>query len=187
MAHIVICRICKTNMDIEVLEENKDWIQPSKGWYYHKKCYEDWKGGAKNESAANPEETKIPDEDWISLIYDYLARDLKMPYDYFLCEAQRKKLIKEKKTNKGIYFALRYFYEVKNGDKEKARGGIGIIAYIYNESCMYWANLERKQEGILLQIEKQLRERSMREPIHLKKKKENKKPKYNLDDILKES
>ena len=33
------CRICKVEID----KENDDWIMPSKNYYYHRKCYEDWK------------------------------------------------------------------------------------------------------------------------------------------------
>jgi hypothetical protein len=75
-----------------------------------------------------------------------------------MCDAQRKKFIKENQmTNKGILFALKYFYEVKHGDWEKGHGGIGIIPFVYTDSCAYWSALERKTEGIIADIERQMR------------------------------
>ena len=33
------CRLCK----IEIDKEKDDWVMPSRNYYYHKKCYENWK------------------------------------------------------------------------------------------------------------------------------------------------
>ena len=160
------CRICN-----ELIDKEKDnWIMPSKNWYYHKTCYEDWKAGEPSN-----------DVEWIPFIYDFISRDLKVSYNYFLCESQRKKFIKEGKgTNKGIFFALKYFYEVKNNDWDKGHGGLGIIPYIYNESCQYWAERERKTKGILAQIEQQMAEASKRDTKVIQKKKNNSQ-KYIVD------
>lgn len=141
---MAICRLCK----IEINKEKDDWIMPVRNYYYHRNCYKDWK-----------EAEHVNDEDYIELIYDFIARDLKVKYNYHVCEAQRKKFIKDNKmTNKGILFALKYFYEIKHGDWEKGYGGIGIIPFIYTESCAYWAAQERKSKGIIAEIEHQMRE-----------------------------
>ena len=93
------CRECHVEID----KEKDDWIMPSKNYYYHRTCYETWK-------ARMPE----TDDDWVPRIYDFLARDLKVSYNYFMCEQQRKKFGKDYKiNNKGIYFTLKYFYEIK--------------------------------------------------------------------------
>lgn len=142
------CRVCKEQID----KSKDDWIMPSKNWYYHKSCYKSWK-----------EAKYSNDEDYIDLIYDYIARDLKVTYDYHMCEAQRKKFIKDNRmTNKGILFALKYFYEVKHGDWSKGHGGIGIIPFVYTDSCAYWAAKERESGGIIKEIEKQMREAAER-------------------------
>ena len=39
-----------------------------------------------------------------------------------------------------------YFYEIKNGDKEKANGGIGIIPYVYKDAYNYFYNLWLNQQ-----------------------------------------
>ena len=143
---------------------------PSTNYYYHRKCYEHWK-------AAQPDS----DEEYVDLIYDFIKRDLKVSYDWWVCEAQRKKFIKDyQMTNRGILFALKYFYEVKHGDWEKGHGGIGIVPFVYSDSCAYWAAKERQSEGIINDIVRQMRESTQRAKIHIKKK-EHKPKKYVVD------
>lgn len=161
-----ICRICK----VEINKEKDDWIMPSKNFYYHHKCYEDWK-------------TSVPatDEQYKSFIYDFISRDLKASYDFHMIEAQLKKFIKENKyTMKGIFFTLKYFYEVKHNDWDKGHGGIGIVPFVYNEACTYWVLKERQSSGIVAQIEKQMREAESREKKVVVRQSKKKK-KYEMD------
>lgn len=56
--------------------------------------------------------------------------------------------------NKGISYAdmllaLRYFYEVKKGDINKAQGGIGIITYVLDEAKNF-ASLEEIERNNLI-------------------------------------
>ena len=88
MAHNVMCRACKKYFDIDKTPR-EEWMMPSKNWYYHTQCYSDWKH---NQDAT--------DDDWSLLIYDFLARDLKVSYNYHMCEAQRQKFLKENKFMK---------------------------------------------------------------------------------------
>ena len=167
---LVECRICHTkDIDRNIDPDGKTWIMPSKNYFYHRKCYEDWKHGA-----------PASDEEYKDYIYDFIARDLKVSYDYHMCEAQRKKFLKNDMTNKGIFFALKYFYEIKHGDWEKGHGGLGIVPYIYTDSCTYWANKERKSKGIIAEIERQMRDNIMR-PRHTIQKKEIKPRKFEVD------
>lgn len=144
--YICECQICHVR-DIKRSEmvEEVDYIHKGTK-YYHKKCYDNWK-------KAQPDN----DEDYVDLIYDYIARDLKVTYDYWVCEAQRKKFLKEKMTNKGILFALKYFYDIKHGDWEKGHGGIGIVPFVYNDARAYWSARERHSEGTIAEIERQMR------------------------------
>ena len=151
MAH---CRVCKAEID----KEKDDWIRPVRNYYYHKKCYQNWKKA-----------TFENDEEYVDLIYDFIARDLKVSYDWWICEAQRKKFLKEKMTNKGILFALKYFYEIKHGDWEKGHGGIGIVPFVYNDSCAYWAARERRSAGTIAEIERQMRAAASQVNIRVKK------------------
>ena len=114
--HIVTCRICKEKFDAQEEQKGLTWIMPSKNFYYHKECYDNWK-------AQSDVNVKRNDEIYIEYIYDYLARDLKVEYDYYMCEAQRKNFVEKKGyTNKGIFFTLKYFYEIKKGEWEKSHG-----------------------------------------------------------------
>ena len=167
---LVHCRICGEEIDRNADPEGKEWLMTSRNYFYHKKCYENWKNAQLDD-----------DEQYVDLIYDYIVRDLKQSYDWWVCETQRKKFIKDNKmTNKGILFALKYFYEVKHGDWEKGHGGIGIVPFVYSDSCAYWAARERQSEGIIKEIEQQMREASTRKKIHIKKK-EIKPKKYQVD------
>lgn len=164
---LVKCRICKGEINRNV---ETDWIMPSRNWYYHEKCYKDWK-----------KSTPTQDEQYISFIYDFISRDMKVQYDYHMCETQRKKYVNEKNmTNKGIFFTLKYFYELKGGDWEKGHGGLGIVPYVYNEACTYWVEQERKSKGIVAQIEAQMKKAAERDSKVIKKKEVKKKSKINL-------
>lgn len=164
------CRICH-----ELIDKNKDdWILPVRNWYYHKKCYEDWKKG-------NP----VDDEEYVDYIFDFISRDLKVKYDFFKISAQIEKFKKDNMTVKGQFFALKYFYEVQHGDWNKGHGGIGIIPYVYRESCEYWAAKERANKGIIQQIESQMAEARAQEPITIRRKRKKKKDAIDLS-IIKE-
>lgn len=62
-------------------------------------------------------------------------------------QKQIKKYIEENKyTYSGIRKALVYHYEVKHGDLSKARGGIGIVEYVYQDAFNYYKNLWEIQQ-----------------------------------------
>lgn len=163
------CRICKEEIDKEL----DNWVMPSKGWYYHKTCYETWK-----------QSTPATDEEYRAFIFDFIARDLKVSYDYHMCKAQIDKFVKEGKTVKGIFFTLKYFYEIKGGDWNKGHGGIGIVPFVYNEACTYWYNKEKKTKGVVAEIERQMREAEQRQKkVVTQKKIKPSKFTVNLDAI----
>ena len=66
--------------------------------------------------------------------YSYLQQDLKIVCNYAKLYKEWKRLIQKGRTPKGIYFALKYFYDVKHGDTSKSGGSIGIVDYIYDEA-----------------------------------------------------
>lgn len=178
MATFVMCRACRQRFDREKLLKEVDWVMPSRNFYYHKKCYEDWKSDKGNIKAT------LADEQWISYIWDYLKRDLKLSVDYVKCESQRQNFIKNKHyTNKGIFFALKYFYEVKNGDGDKSEGGIGIVPYVYADSTAYWQEKYARQKEVLELIEKQMEERANRKVITMKPRSKRKEWQNSFDLI----
>ena len=161
------CRICHMPID-KAKKEGVNWIQPSKGWYYHKECYDTWKAAP------------ATDDDWVLMIYDFLARDLKVSYDWRMCQQQIENFWKKKKINpKGIYFTLKYFYQIKGNPWEKGHGGIGIVPYVFDDAKAYWIAQEQKKQGFIKQVETEAKERTV---IKITRP-ERKRDKYNLDEI----
>lgn len=180
--HLVLCRYCGERFDANSLKKGEDWVMPSRNRYFHTACYQKFR------DTSNKKGTKKEiDEEWHELIYDFVKHDLKRSYNYHLCEAQLKNYVEKDKigTYKGIFFALKYFYEVKENEWEKGNGGIGIIPYIYQESVQYWMKIEEKKKGTIAAIEQQIRERTNQQTITHKRvaPKEKKKGKWNLEDI----
>lgn len=177
MAHLIQCRLCKTRFDTE----KEEYVLVGKKSYYHKSCYEDWVHGRNNTKTVGNEEF------WKESVIDFLYRDVKMSINFQKFNSQWENFIKPEKkmTPKGIYFAVRYYYTVIHGDKEKALGGIGIVTSIYNESAQYWTELETKKTGTIDAIIEQIKQRQSRPVQVITKKKEEKKDKsrFNLDDV----
>lgn len=173
--HIVHCRVCKQEIDIN--NEN-NWLLASRNYYYHKTCY-----GRFKES----KEVKI-DQDYIPLIFDYIARDLKVSYDYYKVKAQINQFLKDGMTCKGILFTLKYYYDKYGKENwERGYGGIGIVPYCYKEATDYWRNIELTKRGSLEKIVEQMQQlKKPKEVIKLKAKKEEQKTNINFDDILME-
>ena len=176
----VMCRECRKRFDKTKLQENIDWVMPSKNYYYHKDCYDLWVTKRKNKKDITEQKQ---DEEYIRDIFDYLARDLKVSFDGEKVGSQIKNFIKQGKNAKGILFSLIYFYDVQKGDWNNSKGGIGIVPYIYDDAREYWRSQRTKQYDILEQIEKQMRERRERETITIKKKKTSKRWVSHLDEI----
>lgn len=169
-----ICRVCKQEID-KTLD---DWIMPSKNYYFHKSCYGNFK---------DAKEIKT-DKDYEPLIFDYIARDLKVSYDYYKIKAQINQFVKDGMTCKGILFTLKYYYDRYGKDNwERGYGGIGIVPYCYKEATDYWVNIEIKKQGSCDKIIKQLEQLKTKpiQEIKFNKNKVKKKSILTFDDILK--
>lgn len=176
MAHVLQCRLCHKPLDIE----SEPYTLIGQKSYYHKKCYDDWV------SKKNDPKSILDADFWYESVVDYLYRDVKLAIDFAKLQSQWKNFTKpdKKMTPKGIYFSLRYFYEIQHGDKDKSLGGIGIVPSIYKESAAYWTDLEMRKKGTIDAIIAQIKERQER-PIALitRTNKKKDKSKYDLNDI----
>lgn len=175
--HVIQCRLCKTKFDTD----KEDYVLVGQRSYYHKNCYEEWVKSRNNAKATGDSDF------WQESLIDYLYRDIKMSIDFKKLTSQWEAFTKpdKKMTPKGIYFAVRYFYDVMHGDKEKAQGGIGIVPNIYKDSAQYWCDLENRKEGTLEAIIEQIKARQSR-PVQVvaKRPAEKKdKAKFSLEDI----
>ena len=181
MTHIVKCRLCKEQFDTDKIPR-ADWTLVGKLSYYHTSCYNGWVKGKQSIKS------DVTDADfWRESMIDYLYRDIKMNMDFSKIDNQWKNFTKpeRKMTPKGIYFAVRYYYDVLKGDSSKAQGGIGIVPNIYNDSAQYWVDLENRRSGTLEAIIEQIKQREAR-PVKVIQKptKENKpKTRWSLDSI----
>ena len=149
--HVVKCRVCHQTFDTN--DGNVNWVMPSKNFYYHTQCYEDF--AKKKTSIRDDIHAEVDNELWFSALYDYLKKDLKMSLDMQKTKSQWKRYLAKGYTAKGIYFCMRYFYDVQHGDPTKS-DGIGIVGYIYTEGCQYWVDREQKDAGICERIEAQI-------------------------------
>lgn len=180
MAHIVQCRVCKAKFDTEKLSV-LDWVKPVQNTYYHAKCYEDWK-----ESKDNPRAEGKSEDFYYEAMVDYLYKDMKMEVNFSKLKSQWRNFTApgKKMTPKGIYFTLKYYYEVLHGDVGKAQGGIGIVKSVYSDAAEYWSNLEQKKAGTLEKIIQQIEERRRRPVVKITpKEKQESKARWNLEDI----
>lgn len=178
MAHVVKCRACGIKFDTDKLNDD-EWIMPKTNQYYHKDCYDKW---IKDKDDPNADMTK---DAWYAALVDYLYRDLKMPVDFAKLQSQWNNFLKPGKemTPKGVYFSVKYFYDIEHGDMEKAQGGIGIVPSIYKRATQYWADREQREQGIIDAIIAQIKEREARPTKVIHKKTEKKKPKWDLNNI----
>jgi hypothetical protein len=174
---LVHCRICKAAID---RDNQDDWIEPTPKWFYHKSCYEDFakKKGKIREGDISAE---VEDDIWKSAVYDYLRRDLKMSINYQKFNSQWNNFLKKDMTAKGIYFALRYFYEVAHGDPKKSENGIGIVPHIYNEGTCYWGERNQRNKGICARIEAQIKQAEAQKTIVIHRERQAKKNKRMID------
>lgn len=182
--HIVQCRTCGLKFDATPEAKDIDWVVPTERMYYHKSCYENWK-----KNMQDPKADMTPKQ-WYDSAREFLAKDVRMDVDWEKFASQWKTFLRPsyrpEMTPKGIYFAIRYYFDVKHGDKAKAQGGIGIVPYVYAESCQHWALQERRCAGIIAKITEQARAYSEQAHVVVKgKKKENpnKKARFSLDEV----
>lgn len=150
---IVKCRVCKGPID---RDNEVDWTMGAQGWYYHTPCYENFFATEAKASASCGEEIEMEPEMWLDMTYRYLKYDLKIPIDWVKLQSQWNSFLKKKLTPKGMFFALKYFYDVQKNKPQNSKGGIGIVPYIYEESAGYWYEKEQHDRGICARIEQQI-------------------------------
>ena len=133
-----------------------------KGKNYHPKCYEE-----------NKEREELS-----TYICELFSLKVPGPRNYSLIKRFREN---NGYTYKGMINALKYFYEVKNGNKERAKEGIGIVPYVYDEAQEYYIKIEKKNKEVKEVVEQQIG--TPKENIRISIPKRNKKSTYCLENL----
>lgn len=153
--HIVKCPGCNQQFDTSPLQKDVDFLQV-KNRYWHTSCYKEEQ--EKKASLGRGDQDVAGDcSFWLRCTTDYLERDLKMSIDWTKFMSQWSNLLKKNKTGKGIYFTLKYIYDVKHCSVDKAAGGIGLVGNLYNEATTYWTTKNAQDATIIQEIERQAR------------------------------
>lgn len=176
----VICRVCKKTID---RDNENDWTMGAQGWYYHISCYENFFAAEAKASSitADVEAVKCGIDMWQDMTYRYLRYDVKVSLEWAKFERQWNSYLKKKMTEKGIFFALKYFYDVQKNKPQNANGGIGIVPYIYEEAAGYWYEKEQHDRGICTRIEQQMMAQEYMKPVIAKHTNYRRRPTKTID------
>lgn len=181
-SRLATCRYCKKqdiNRNKQI--EGEEWISPSHNWYYHTECYK-LKLEEDKLKASKSVTDKMQEEEWKESVYYFLKNEMKIVVNYQRLDKEWNRLINKGRTPKGIYFSLKYFYDIKKGDTKKSSGSIGIVDYIYEDATNYWCSREQREAGILAKIEKQEKEKTLERTIKIEARPRNKKKAYSMVD-----
>ena len=140
---IVKCRVCGKPLSLNPETENIEWILRSKGYYYHKGCWDEYMDIYADKT----------DEEWLDLIFYLITHGLHCgTYNYQQIARQCENMVRNGKTMKGIYFACRWIFLIEKKTFEP-KYGLGLIPYVYEDACNYWVEQEKKKESLQKQIE----------------------------------
>lgn len=188
MKHIVTCRGCKEKFDLSALSED-EWTTSATNWYWHKKCY-DKKIALNSKMKEQTNDVECTEADWLDLLWFYLKKDLKIEANFVVIKKQWDKYIKKGYTPKGIYFCVRYIYDVKKIRSDKSNGAIGLVDWVYVESSEYWKSREYQFKVICAELEQQMKQKrqvqSQAKTIARTMSKSKKPKLIDLQDIFKE-
>lgn len=133
MAHYVLCSVCGQRFDRDKVQAVKSGTRR----YAHYTC--------------DPAGEKVPLADDYSPelqeLKDYIAELFGNDVNWALVTKQIKKYQEENGYSlTGILKSLKYFFEIKNGDKDKSHG-IGIVPFVYQDAYTYYYNLYLAQQA----------------------------------------
>lgn len=129
--HLVKCFYCFETFDANI----EEYVMINSRRYAHKSCAD-----AAEQGKTKEEKDKEQLEKYIKELFGYKQLPIKV-----------KKQIKQYKEEfdysySAIYKTLRYWFEVRKGEIEKANGGVGIVPYVIDEARNYWLDIMQAQE-----------------------------------------
>ena len=107
-----------------------------KNRYAHQECYD------------AQDKTILQEQEDLSNLINYIRTLLGDNFEYIKTQHQIESYrTKHNFTYSGMLKALKWYYEIENGSKEEANGGIGILPYIYEKAYKYYFDLYQKQQS----------------------------------------
>lgn len=129
--HMVKCPICGQTFDANV----EPYVMINSRRYAHQKCQQEAELlKSKEEKDKEQLETYIKKLFSYSKLPEKVNRQIKQYKEEF------------NYSYSAIYKTLRYWFEIKNGDLEKANGGIGIVPYVIDDARNYWIDILQAKE-----------------------------------------
>ena len=129
---IVKCKFCG-----QLFDRNDPSIKfiKLKNRYAHQECYD------------KQDQELLQEQEDQAALYQYIKILFGDDFDF----VRNQKLIESYKEKhhfsySGMLKALKWYYEIENGSKEKANGGVGILPYIYEQAYKYYFDLYQKQQ-----------------------------------------
>lgn len=144
MAHPVKCVYCGHTFDRDKVP-CVPVVQGKRARYAHEECF-----NRINSAKQEEEKNKIKLENYIKELFNYqvLPEGVNKQINQYITENNY--------SYAGILKALKYFYEIKHGSKEKAYGRIGIVPFVYQDAHNYYLALwqtRQKNEEVAVKIE----------------------------------
>lgn len=129
--HLVKCPLCGKTFDTN----SEPYVMVNSRRYAHESCYQESQGKA----------------DKIKHDKEQLELYIKELFGYQKLPDRVNKQIRQYTNEKGysysgIYKTLKYWFDIKKGDLEKANGGIGIVPYVYDQARDYWMGIWEARE-----------------------------------------
>lgn len=126
MSHYVVCAICKQRFD----RDKYPAVLVNSRRYAHAAC-----AGALTAEEAQAQKDKQELENYIIKLFNlsHMSGKITLQIQKYLQDNPNY-------TYSGIMRTLKYFYEIKGNSIEKARGGIGIVPWVYEEARQYYYN-----------------------------------------------
>lgn len=128
--HMVKCPICNETFDAN----QEEYVMIGRR-YAHLRC--------KQSAQEREEQTKRDKAE--------LETYIKELFKYQQLPEKVKRQIKQYTTENGYTYSgilktLKYWFDIKNNNIEKANGGIGIVPWIYNDAYNYWRSIWEARE-----------------------------------------
>lgn len=143
--HMVKCPICGLMFDANA----EPYVMINSRRYAHQKCQQE-----KERNKTQEEKDKDKLESYIKEIFGYTKLPEKVSKQI---KHQREQL---NYSYSAIYKTLKYWFEVKHGDLEKANGGIGIVPWVIEDARNYWLDILEAKE-----LNKELVQKTMEIPV----------------------